>query len=410
MKSQPAAQRKYVIVPLVFQCPHLFLLMNQEMESGNELADFPKRLGKLYHIMIELPKRLGISMPTTIRDVAKKLNVSIYTVSRALNGYDDVADQTRQLVIETASSMGYEPNRAARQLRSQKTESIGFIIPAISKRFNEPFFTEFISGLGEELSSRNFDILVSNATTDDEERNLYHRWINSQKVDGFVLNRIRRHDWRVNYLSQWGIPFAGLGKSQDGIDYPCVRIEADDAYRSLVQHIQDNGFSHFAFIGGPKDLINHIDRLKWFRSALKKCGLEVNANSIVSTDMSSTGGYEAAHTLLSSSAPPDALLCVNDQVAYGVLHAAHEQGFNIGKDVAIAGFDGLRDSFHTEPPLTTLGISVADIAHQLVLMLLKSVNNKSSETREVVIKPELHIRASTGGKEFTPEMENSMKT
>lgn len=336
-------------------------------------------------------------MPTTIHDVAKKINLSITTVSRALDGYDDVADQTRQLVIETANKMGYAPNRAARQLRRQKTETIGFILPSISKHFNEPFFTEFISGLGEELSMKNFDLLVSNATTDVAERDLYHRWVNSHKVDGFVLNRIRRHDWRVNYLSQWGIPFTGLGKSHDGIQYPCVRIEGADVYLSLVQHIQEKGFSRFAFIGGPNDLINQMDRLKWFKSALKKCGLEVDQNNFVSTDMSSTGAYEAASTLLSSSVPPDALLCVNDQTAYGVLHAAHEQGLNIGTDIAIAGFDGLRDSFHTEPPLTTLGISMSDIAHQLVLMLLKKIDSQLPEDPEIVIKPELQIRASTGG-------------
>jgi LacI family transcriptional regulator len=336
-------------------------------------------------------------MPTTIHDVAKKLNVSIYTVSRALNGYDDVADQTRQLVIETATKMGYVPNRAARQLRRQKTETIGFIIPSISERFDEPFFTEFISGLGEELSRKNFDLLVSNAVTDDGERNLYHRWINSQKVDGFILNRIRKHDWRVSYLSRCRIPFAGLGKSHDGIDYPCVRIEGSDVYLDLVKHIQKKGFSRLAFIGGLNDLINQIDRLKWFKSALKKCGLDVDPNKIVWTDMTSTGGYDAARTLLSSSAPPDALLCVNDQTAYGVLHAAHEQGCTIGQDIAIAGFDGLRDSRHTEPPLTTLGVSVSDIAHQLVLMLLRSISDQSPEAREIVIKPELRIRASTGG-------------
>jgi len=335
-------------------------------------------------------------MPTTIHEVAKKLNISIYTVSRALDGYDDVADQTRQLVVETANKMGYVPNRAARQLRRQKTETMGFIIPAISERFDEPFFTEFISGLGEELSRKNFDLLVSNATTDDAERNLYHRWTNSHKVDGFILNRIRKHDWRVNYLSQSGIPFVGLGKSHDGINYPCVRIEGADVYLALVKHIQERGFSRMAFIGGPNDLINQIDRLKWFKSALKKCGLETDQNNIVATDMTSTGGYEAARTLLTSSTAPDALLCVNDQTAFGVLHAAHEQGFNIGKDIAIAGFDGLRDTHHTEPPLTTLGVSVADVAHQLVLMLLSNINDQSSDAREIVIRPELRIRASTG--------------
>ena len=131
-------------------------------------------------------------MSITIRDVAGKLHLSITTVSRALDGYDDVAEETRELVIETANRMGYAPNRAARQLRRQKAETVGFIIPAISKRFSEPFFTEFISGMGEELSDQNYDLLVSNARTDEAERELYQRWANGHKVDGFVLNRMRR--------------------------------------------------------------------------------------------------------------------------------------------------------------------------------------------------------------------------
>ena len=336
-------------------------------------------------------------MPTTIRDVAKKLNISVYTVSRALDGYDDVADQTRELVIETANEMGYVPNRAARQLRRQKAETIGFIIPSISKRFNEPFFMEFISGIGEELSSKNYDLLISNVNTDEAERNLYQRWVNSRKVDGFILNRIRKHDWRVNFLSKSGIPFVALGKSQDGIAYPYVRIEAADEYLQLMKHVQKNGFSQFAFIGGPTDLVNQIDRLKWFRSATKKCGIEVPRDRIISTDMTSMGGYEATSALLKSLTPPDAILCVNDEAAFGALHAAREHGLTVGTKIAVAGFDGIQDSLHAEPPLTTLDIPVADIARQLAGMLLELLNGRQLESREIVIRPALVTRGSTGG-------------
>ena len=334
-------------------------------------------------------------MRPTIRDVAKKLNLSITTVSRALDGYSDVAPQTRALVTKTANRMGYYPNRAARQLRRQKADTIGFIIPSISKRFDEPFFAEFISGLGEESSSQNFDLLVANATTDDGESHLYQRWVNSRKVDGFILNRIRKHDWRVNFLSERHIPFVALGKSQDGIEYPCVRIEGAEAYSHLVQYIQTKGFSRFAFIGGPTDLIDHIDRVKWFKSALGKCGLPLDRDHIISTHMSSTAGYDAAHMLLASSTPPDAFLCVNDETAFGVLHAAHERGFTIGTDIAVVGFDGVQDAKHSEPPLTTLDIPIFDIAQQLVDMLLKSIAGEAVDT-PVVIEPALLVRASTG--------------
>ncbi len=334
-------------------------------------------------------------MHPTIRDVAKKLNLSITTISRALDGYDDVAAETRQLVIEAARQMGYAPNRAARQLRRQQAETMGFVIPAVSKRFDEAFFTEFIAGLGEELSARNLDLLVSNATTDEGERNLYRRWVNSHKVDGFILNRIHKHDWRINYLSQEEMPFVALGKSHDKIDYPCIRIDGSDAYLHLVQHLCESGFSRFAFIGGPKDLVDHLERLQWFKSALKKCDLEVDP-SVVSTDLSSTAGYEATRTLLMRSDLPDAILCVNDEIAFGALHAAHEQGLAVGTDIAIVGFDGVQDAKHSEPPLTTLDIPVFDIARQLVDMLLKTIAGEAVKS-PVLIQPVLLVRPSTGG-------------
>jgi DNA-binding LacI/PurR family transcriptional regulator len=334
---------------------------------------------------------------TTIKDVAKILNLSITTVSRALDGYDDVAENTRQLVIETAREMGYVPNRAARQLRRQKAETIGFILPAIAKRFNEPFFTEFISGLGEALSGQNFDLLVANATSDEMERNLYQRWVNSRKVDGFVLNRIRKKDWRVQMLAAANIPFTAYGKSQDGVDYPHIRLDGAQGYTDLVSHLVASGFTRPAFIGGPQDLMSHMERLQWLKLALGKNNLPFDPLPIVLADMTSAGGYEAAKDLLTRAQPPNAILCINDETAFGALHAAHECRMNVGTDIAIAGFDGVQDSLHTEPPLTTLDVPVYAIARQLVIMLLALINGEPLTERQVKIQPKLLIRESTGG-------------
>jgi LacI family transcriptional regulator len=164
----------------------------------------------------------------------------------------------------------------------------------------------------------------------------------------------------------------------------------------LVRHIQENGFSRFAFVGGPNDLIDHIERLQWFKSALKKCDLEVDRLNIVSSDMSSTGGYEATRALLRGSSSPDAILCANDEIAFGALHAAHEQGLRIGKDVAVVGFDGVQDAKYSEPPLTTLDIPVFEIARRLVDMLLNTIEGGVVDS-PVFIEPELLIRSSTSG-------------
>lgn len=333
-------------------------------------------------------------MRTTIRDVANKLKLSITTVSRALDGYDDVAEQTRKLVIKTARQMGYSPNRAARQLRRQKADTVGFILPAGAQHFSEPFFTEFIAGLGSELASRNYDLLVSAVASEKEEHEMYQRWANGGKVDGFILNRLRLDDWRVKYLSRQSIPFATLdytGKKK----YPCIRVDGADGFVELVRHIQENDFRRFAFIGGPTNLVQQTERLAWFREAIQFRGLGIDEQLIVSADLTSTGGYQAAVELLSLADPPDAILCVNDETAFGVLHAAHSRALEIGRALAVAGFDGVVDARHSEPPLTTLDIPVFEIARQLVDMLLKRIETQVVES-PVFIKPALLIRPSTG--------------
>jgi len=334
-------------------------------------------------------------MRPTIRDVAKKLNLSITTVSRALDGYDDVAEPTRQLVISTARKLGYTPNRAARQLRRQKAETIGFILPAGAQHFAEPFFTEFIAGLGNELASRNYDLLVSAVASEDDEREMYKRWANGGKVDGFILNRLRLHDWRVKFLTRQHMPFATLDYSGEG-KYPCIRVDGAEGFVELVGHVRNNGFRKFAFIGGPENLVNQAERLDWFRQALQFHELVLNEKLIITADLTSAGGYQSAIELLSLPDPPDAILCVNDETAFGVLHAAHQQGLEVGRELAVAGFDGVQDAKHSEPPLTTLDIPVFDIARQLVDMLLKTIAAETVDS-PIFIKPNLLIRSSTGG-------------
>jgi LacI family transcriptional regulator len=139
-----------------------------------------------------------------------------------------------------------------------------------------------------------------------------------------------------------------------------------------------------------------MERLEWYRRALRMHKIKIHDSLITSTDLTSTGGYQAAIELLSLPDPPDAILCINDETAFGVLHAAHRRGLKIGRQLAVAGFDGVQDARHTEPPLTTLDIPVYDIARQLVSVLLSSIRGDAVESPQLV-KPKLLIRPSTGG-------------
>ncbi len=342
-------------------------------------------------------------MANTIRDLASRLNLSITTVSRALDGYEDVAESTRERVIQTAHEMGYTPNRAARQLRRQRTDTLGYILPARLPRFADPFFYEFMSGLGDAAGARNYDLLVSTAPPGEiGEKALYQRWVNGRKVDGFILNRLRIHDWRVQFLAENHVPFVTLEKSHDGIEHPCVTVNNRQGFRKLVQHILRLGHVRIAFVGASPDLVIATDRLAGYQDALGEAGIAIDPSLIYACGLSRQEGIEGAKSLLKLSSPPSGIVCANDLVAIGAMEALTELGLTAGKDVVVAGFDNIEEAAHTLPPLTTLSQPVYEISQKLVNMLIARLNGEALDQPCISLEPDLVIRASTSGSDIHP--------
>lgn len=337
-------------------------------------------------------------MTVTIWDVARQLNLSITTVSRALDGYADVAEETRRLVIKTAQEMGYIPNQAARQLRRRRSDTLGYILPAETARFADPFFAEFTAGLGDEAAMHGFDLLVSTAPPGGPpEQQAYERWTRGRKVDGIVLNRLRLHDWRVQYLAQLGFPFVALERSLDPFEYPSVEVNGEYWFGKLIDHLVSLGHRRVAYIGANPDLKIQADRLNGYQQSLARHGLVLDPSLVVEGDLTSEGGYRAALDLLALPQPPSAIACVDDMTAFGVLHAANQSGRIVGKDLAVVGFDGIAGFEHTQPPLTTINQPVYQIARRLVQMLATQITGKPPETPGFTIDPVLEIRQSTTG-------------
>jgi LacI family transcriptional regulator len=337
-------------------------------------------------------------MPVTIREVAKRLNLSITTVSRALDGYPDVSESTRDRVVQTAEEMGYVPDWIARQLRRHKSETVGYILPTTSPRFNDPFFSTFLAGLGNETAHFNYDLLVSTATPADEnERQLYKRWVQGRRVDGFVLNRMQLNDWRVQYLCKENFPFVALERTQDECAYDSVEVNGQAGMIELVKHLATQGHQRIAYIGASADLALQARRFSGFQEGLVNAGLHFDQTLVVEGDMTRAGGYQATISLLELDSPPTAIACVNDLTAIGAIKAAHERGLAVGKDLAIAGFDGIEESESTLPPLTTLSQPIYEIACQMVNLLLNFIETGRSSSQQIQLIPQLIIRQSTGG-------------
>ena len=337
-------------------------------------------------------------MAVTIRDIAKKLGLSIGAVSRALDGYADISEETRQRVIRAAREMDYVPNRAARQLRRNKADSLGYILPGNSPRFTDPFFSEFIAGLGDETAHHPFDLVISIAPPGEEpERHMYQNWVQGRKVDGFILTHLHQQDWRARYLAEQHFPFTALGNTLDADDFAGIKVNWQGGIVELVTHLLANGYRHIAYLGGPETLTMHDEQLAGYRQGLQMAQLPYDERLVMPGDLTSTGGYDATKRILSMPAPPDAIMCINDETAFGVLRAAHEMGYEIGRNLAVAGFDGVQDSKYMEPPLTTLDISIYKVAHQLVMMLVGEIEQTPGVAGCIEVQPRLLIRESTGG-------------
>lgn len=341
-------------------------------------------------------KRFGEMMTITIRTLAEKLNISITTVSRALDGYNDVAEETRQRVIKAAQELGYEPSFAARQLRRKRADAIGYILPTSSPQFADPFYTSFLTGLCDEAAFQNFDLLITSSPPDSEkEKSEYRHWIKSRRIDGIVLNRIRVNDWRVEYLAQNDLPFVSLGQGMTG-DHPKVIVDERQGMQELVKHLIQKGHRRIAFIGGSPDLIIQNERFGGYCQGLESAGISLNSDWILDGDLTEQGGFNATLALLNQTPQPTAIIGCNDLTALGALRAAKERGIYIGTGLAIAGYDGIKETEYTLPPLTTVHQPTYEIARKLTSMLIQMIEGKPLEEDRVVIQPELIIRASTG--------------
>ena len=330
----------------------------------------------------------------TLKTIAEITGYSITTVSRALAGYSDVAESTRQKIAETAEKLGYYPNQTARQLQRQRSDTIGLIIPVYAPRYTDPYFNTIIAGIGDQLAELGMDLLLStHAPGGKGEMAAYRRFVEGRTVDGLIVIRTRIQDKRIEYLEKAAFPFVCFGRSELEHDFPFIDEDGFTGFYELTQHMISLGHTRIAYISAPENLLFAKYRLAGFCQAMEDAGLPCRQNCIVSEDLSRKGGERAAKILLEQSPPPTAIIAANDLMAIGTITAAKEKGLEIGKDLSVAGFD---DIPHAELfSLTTLQQPIYEIGRELTQMLYNHINKIPIENPHVLLKPNLIVRDST---------------
>ena len=335
-------------------------------------------------------------MTATLKEIAERVGKSVTTVSRALADYDDVSQTTRKQVRRVALELGYEPNIVARQLQKQRTDTIGLILPTFGPRFLDPFFSEFLAGVGSEATRQGFDLLVSTRAPGEEEEKAYLKNIRSRRVDGFIIVRTRRRDGRISLLQENNYPFASFGRVEGNNDFPLVDEDSELGVKLVVNHLVEQGHIRLACIAASSDLMFAHYRLKGFIETLEAHGLPVDTTLITEGDLTQRAGREDGGQLLDRVNPPTAIVACNDLMALGAMGAAQERGLVVGRDIAITGFDDIPWAEHAHPPLTTVHQPIYQIGTIVCQMLIKVISGEEIAERQVILQPSLIIRQSSG--------------
>lgn len=336
-------------------------------------------------------------MAVTLKDIADEIGVSVTTVSRGLAGYSDVAEETRERIRRVASDLGYFPNLTARRLQKRQTDTLGFIMPTFGPRFSDPFFSEFIAGIGTGAAEHDYDLLVSTHAPDSENELLaYKRAVRGGWVDGLIVVRTRENDARIKLLCENRFPFVAFGRTNCEVDFPYVDEDGAAGMRSLVQHFIDLGHRRIAFIAPPPGLMFGRYRLLGYSETMAQNGLTIDPGWVVQGDMTQHGGADTVESLLQLAPRPTAIICSNDLMAIGAMNRIQQSGLRVGNDIAVGGFDDIPLAAYVSPPLTTLHQPIYDIGRRTCAMLISTLNGRTPAESHVLLTPSLVVRASSG--------------
>lgn len=329
----------------------------------------------------------------TIKDIAKKLNISVSTVSRAMRDKYDVNQETREKVLAMANELNYRPNFNATGLVNQSTHNIAVILPFVTNYY----FSTVITGIQEMAYQRNYNIIL-HITNDSPEREL--SVINNLPVsslDGLLISISSDSNAYKHFqqLIDSGLPIVFFDRVPDTIRTSKVMQDDYNGAFEAVEHLIAQGYKKIAHIAGPEVLDFTQKRKQGFIDALKKYKLPVKKKWIVHSGFSQEDGQADVMKLLQQKDPPDAIFAVNDRKAIGAIVTLKEKGIVVGKQVGVIGFTNDPVSAIVTPTLSTIAEPAFEIGKKSAELLLKHIGKRNFIPEDVILPGKLIVREST---------------
>lgn len=331
------------------------------------------------------------SRKINIQDVAKHANVSVSSVSRALNNYPHVSDELRTRVENAARELGYQPDFAAHSLRRGTTDSIGFLTGNIAN----PVIATIFEGAAQVLLANGYAMTLVSSQNQPELDYVYLRFLAGRQVNGFIVSSAAgREDKAGPLVTELGIPTVMLDRAlPDGEHVRAVQFDHASGMHAAVRHLVQRGHREIGFIGGPEKFFPTQQRLAGYQLGLQEAGIPVRQDLIQFATFTETDAYAEAVMLLSRKHLPTALIAAGNIILVGVLKALQERDIVVGRDLALIGCDDINVTQFYNPPITVVARDLGLMGKTAALLLLQGM--KGGAERLVKLPTQLVIRRSS---------------
>jgi len=331
-------------------------------------------------------------MATNIKEIARKLNISAMTVSRALNNKPVVKEQTREKVLKLAHKMGYRPNIIAQSLVKNKSYTVGVIIPDI----RHSFFPNITFSIQEVLDKAGYGVILCNSNEDEETEKSLINMLLSRRVDGFIIapaqNTLDLDKYRN--LDRYKIPYIFIDRYLKGLKTPSIVSDDKGGAFKAIEYLIKLGHRRIVFLSGPVRTSTSDDRLKGFKKALKQYKVPFKDDLILECGFDRPDGYKAAGELLSRKEKPTAIFVVNDIAAMGVYDLLKEKRIKVPQQISVMGFADMEFASVMYPALTTVKQPKEKIGKIAGEYILKMIEKRQKAFGKKILPAELVIRES----------------
>lgn len=323
----------------------------------------------------------------SLKLLARELGLSVTTVSRALNGYDDVAADTKQRVHDAAQRMGYRPNTLARRLKMGKIDAVGLLFPFGPRPLNNSAFIEMVGCISQALAQHEIDLLL---LADEGDAEGMARLIGSKRIDALLVAHTLAHDPRLATLQQLGFPFLALGRSELAHPYAWFDFDNHAGTRLAVEHLADLGHRRIAYLGETSPQSFVAQRRQGFLDAMQARNLPLPPACLGRIQPTRRAGYQATQALLALPEPPTAIITDNNMHGEGAVMALHEAGLLESGRVSLVIYDGLPPDSLIDLPITAVVQSTREeVGHQIAAMMLALIRGEPLSQLQVLWQPTL---------------------